>query len=54
MRASGSHIRVTRVTETGKHSVTVTVYCSQRVRGLTELAEVKGQYDRTVRATTFG
>ena len=47
-------MRVTRVTDTGKHSVTVPTYCVQRVRTLTELAMVFGLYDSTVGETTFG
>ena len=57
-RMSGSHMTVTRVTEIGKHSVTVPAHRELRVGTLNaivnEVAEVVGLPRRVVRETLFG
>ena len=55
---SGSHMTVTRVTETGKHSVTVPAHRELRIGTLNaivnEVAEVAGLSRRAVREALFG
>ena len=57
-RTSGSHMTVTRVTEVGKHSVTVSAYRKLCVGTLNAIvndeAEVVGLSRRAVRETLFG
>lgn len=57
-RMSGSHMTVTRVTETGKHSVTVPAHRELRIGTLNaivnEVAEVAGLSRRAVREALFG
>ena len=57
-RTSRSHLTVTRITEVGKHSVTVPAHRELRVGILNaivnEVAAVVGRSKRTVRETLFG
>ncbi len=57
-RSKGSHMTVTRVTETGRHSVTVPAHRELRVGTLNtivnEVAQVADLSRRTVRETLFG